>query len=88
MSNSAPIKGGPLPNGFSFHSSRNMSDILVPEEMDIKNEYLFLHANNNMWLEILKDGTVKANTCPTKYGKFIISLYFLHFVVGIGFTPI
>lgn len=68
MSNSAPIKGGPLPNGFSFHSSRNMSDILVPEEMDIKKEYLFLHANNNMWLEILKDGTVKANTCPTKYG--------------------
>lgn len=30
--------------------------------------YLFLTAQNNMWLEILEDGTVRANTCRTKYG--------------------
>ncbi|XP_052089669.1 uncharacterized protein LOC127726347 [Mytilus californianus] len=71
MSNSAPINSGPfnLPNDFSFHSSRNMSDVLVPGDKDTKEQtYLFLHANNNMWLEILENGIVKANTCPTIYG--------------------
>lgn len=72
MTNSAPL---PTFNAQSFHKNKNNSvDLfpIVPGERPVPELYLFLHANNNMWLEILPDGTVKSNTCPTKYGKFSI----------------
>lgn len=58
-------------NDFSFSHNKNNSDITIPSDRVNSNSYLFLHANNNMWLEILDNGMVKTNTCPTKYGKKI-----------------
>lgn len=49
---------------------------MVPPERVNTDTYSFLHANNNMWLEILKDGTVKTNTCPTKFGKKLAFILF------------
>lgn len=63
---SAPLS--PSFNDFSFSHNKNNSDVMVPPERVNTDTYSFLHANNNMWLEILKDGTVKTNTCPTKFG--------------------
>lgn len=70
MTNSLPTS-----NELAFHKNKNNSvDMfpIVPGERPVPELYLFLHANNNMWLEILPDGRVKSNTCPTKYGKLSI----------------
>ena len=86
MTNSASL---PTLNDLAFDKNKNNSiDLfpIVPGERPVPELYLFLHANNNMWLEILPDGTVKSNTCPTKYGKFNIYIrslfsffFFMHF---------
>lgn len=36
---------------------------------------LFLSTKNSSWLEILDNGTIRGNTCRTKYGKNIIQCF-------------
>jgi len=55
MTNSASL---PTLNEHAFNKNKNNSiDLfpIVPGERPVPELYLFLHANNNMWLEILPD---------------------------------